>query len=275
MTLRIGWFTTARGAGSRGMFEAVRAAIADGSLDADFAFVFCNREPGEDAATDEFLALARGHAPPLVTLSSVRYRREHGGERSEPGPPLPEWRAAFDTEVGARLSPFPFDIGVLAGYMLILTPDLVERHPMLNLHPALPGGPIGTWREVIRELIRTRAPESGVMVHLAVPEVDAGPVAAFARYPIVGAEFDPLWSELDGEIDESDDAEVEATPLFVHIREAQMSIEAPFLVSALAAFASARVRASGGQLVDATGAPASALDLTADVAARLGAPATR
>ena len=59
MTLRVGWFTTARGAGSRAMFEAVRDAIADGSLDARFAFVFCNREPGEDPATDEFCASVR------------------------------------------------------------------------------------------------------------------------------------------------------------------------------------------------------------------------
>ncbi|MDA0365303.1 MAG: formyltransferase family protein [Chloroflexi bacterium] len=275
MTLRIGWFTTARGAGSRGMFEAVRAAVDDGSLDADFACVCSNREPGEDPVTDQFFATIRDRALPLVTLSSVRYRGEHGGERSRAGAPLPEWRAAFDTELGARLAPYPFDIGVLAGYMLILTPQFVAQHPLLNLHPALPGGPVGTWREVIRELIRTRAPESGVMVHLAIPQVDAGPVAAFTRYPIVGAEFDPLWSELDGEIDESDDAAVEAMPLFARIREAQMAVEAPFLVAVLAAFAAARVRATGGQLIDAAGMPAAALDLTADVAKRLTATSTR
>ncbi|MEX2229163.1 MAG: formyltransferase family protein, partial [Dehalococcoidia bacterium] len=196
MSLRVGWFTTARGAGSRGMFEAIRAAIADGSLDARIALVFCNREPGEDPVTDDFFALVRRDGTPLVTLSSVRYRREHDGARSRPGAPLPEWRVALDGAVAARLAPHPFDIGVLAGYMLIFTPGFVETHPLLNLHPALPGGPIGTWREVIRELIRTRARESGVMVHLAIPEVDAGPVAAFCRYPIAGPDFDPLWDAL-------------------------------------------------------------------------------
>lgn len=269
MTLRVGWFTTARGAGSRGMFEAVRAAVADGSLDARFAVVFSNREPGEDPVTDDFFALTQRDGIPLVTLSSVRYRREHGGERSQAGAPLPEWRAAFDHEVAGRLAGHPFDIGVLAGYMLILTPGFVERHPLLNLHPALPGGPVGTWREVIRELIRTRAPASGVMVHLAVPEVDAGPVAAFARFPLVGPDFDPLWAEFDGEIDESDDGAVEATPLFARIRRAQMTIEAPFLVAALAAFADGRLRAEGARILDASGAPAEPLDLTADVAARM------
>jgi folate-dependent phosphoribosylglycinamide formyltransferase PurN len=275
VSLRVGWFTTARGAGSRGMFEAIRAAITDGSLDARIALVFCNREPGEDPVTDDFFALVRRDGTPLVTLSSVRYRREHDGARSRPGAPLPEWRVAFDGAVASRLVPHPFDIGVLAGYMLILTPGFVETHPLLNLHPALPDGPVGTWREVIRELIRTRARESGVMVHLAIPEVDAGPVAAFCRYPIAGPDFDPLWDALSGALDDSNAAAIESTPLFAKIREAQMAVEAPFLVAALAAFADGRVHAEGGRLLDAAGVPAPALDLTADVAARMGAGATR
>ena len=274
MTLRVGWFTTARGAGSRAMFEAVRDAIADGSLDARFAFVFCNREPGEDPATDEFCASVRDAGTPLATLSSVAYRRAHGGERSRPGAPLPTWREAFDGQVAALLAPHPFDVGVLAGYMLIFTAAFVRQHPLLNLHPALPGGAIGTWRDVIRALIRTRAPESGVMVHLAIPEVDAGPVAAFCRYPLVGPGFDPLWSELDGSVDEADDAAVEATALFARIRTAQLAVEAPFLVAALAAFADERLRTDAGRIVDAGGVTATALDLTAEVAARLGRATT-
>src|SRR5690606_5044607 len=54
MTFRFGWFTTARGPGSRGMYEAVAKAIADGRLDAEFAFVFANRERGENPLTDSF-----------------------------------------------------------------------------------------------------------------------------------------------------------------------------------------------------------------------------
>ena len=46
MTLRLGWFTAGRGPGSRGMFERALAAIDDGSLDAQIAFVFMQRERG-------------------------------------------------------------------------------------------------------------------------------------------------------------------------------------------------------------------------------------
>ncbi len=96
MTLRIGWFTTARGAGSRGMYEAVRGAIEDRSLDAQLAYVFSNREPGESAETDAFLDAARARGDEVLTLSSVRYRRSVSGERSRPRAPLPAWRVAFD-----------------------------------------------------------------------------------------------------------------------------------------------------------------------------------
>ena len=247
MTLRVGWYTTGRGAGSRGMFEAVRDAIRAGTLDATFAFVFCNREPGEDPTTDEFFEIVRAAGIPLVTLSSVRFRKEHGGTRSRPGEPLPEWREAYDVEVARLVDPHRAEIGVLAGYMLIFTAPFVRTHRLLNLHPALPGGPTGTWREVIRELIRTGARDSGVMAHLAIPEVDMGPVASFCRYPIdVG--IPPT---------DTSDADVEASPLFASIRAAGLRREAAFLVAALQAESEGR----GG-----IGGP---LDLTTEVQARL------
>lgn len=272
MPLSIGWYTTARGAGSRGMFEAVRDAIAAGTLDARFAHVFCNRDPGEDATTDAFLALVRAEAVPLVTLSSVAFRRAHGGARSQPHAPLPPWREAYDAEVARRVDPLGAAVGVLAGYMLIFTAPFVARHPILNLHPALPDGPAGTWREVIRRLIRDGARESGAMIHLAVPEVDAGPVAAFCRYGIRGGDFDAPWAALPAAaLDDDGDEAIEATPLFARLRAAQLAHEAPLLVSALQAFADGRMRLQPGRIVDATGRPAPPLDLSAEVAARLRA----
>ncbi|MFA7249175.1 MAG: formyltransferase family protein [Dehalococcoidia bacterium] len=267
MTLAVGWYTTARGAGSRNMFLAVRNAIAAGTLDARFAHVFCNREPGEDVATDAFFDLVRDCGAPLVTLSSVRFRHEHGGARSRPNEPLPEWRLAYDAEVARLVDPHGAEVGVLAGYMLIFTPPFVSQHAILNLHPALPHGPAGTWREVILQLIRGGASESGAMVHLAIPEVDAGPVAAFCRYSIRGGEWDTLWVTL-GDPSALDDAAIEASALFTCIREAQMAHEAPLLVSALQAFADGRMRALPGRIGDARGTAVPPLDLTADVEVR-------
>ena len=141
MTLRLGWFTTARGPGSRAMYEAVAGAIASGEFDAEIACVFCNREPGEDQVTDGFFDLVRTNAHPLVTRSSVRYRHSVDGPLSRPREPLPAWRCDYDRLVDEDLLAHPFELGVLAGYMLILTGEFVARHPMLNLHPALPAVP--------------------------------------------------------------------------------------------------------------------------------------
>src|SRR5262249_20121743 len=163
------------------MYEAVSDAIARGDLDAQFGVVFCNRDRGEDPATDAFFERVRADGVPLATRSSVAYRRAVGGQRSRAGEALaagahehtrtgtaaarPAGRGESAREGDAALAPYAFDIGVLAGYMLIFGREFVQRHVLLNLHPALPGGPRGTWREVIRELIRTRASDSGVMLH--------------------------------------------------------------------------------------------------------------
>jgi folate-dependent phosphoribosylglycinamide formyltransferase PurN len=274
VTLRIGWFTTARGPGSRAMYEAVASAIGRGALDAEFAFVFCNRDPGEDPLTDSFLRLVEGHGHRLVTRSSVAYRRAVGGRLSRPGEPLPAWRLDYDRAVEEALAGYAFDVGVLAGYMLIFEREFVTRHVVLNLHPALPSGPAGTWREVIRHLIRTHATESGVMLHLAIPEVDAGPVVAFCRYPLDDAELAPLWTQLGAGAAGIDDAALEASPLFAAIRERGVRREAPLLVATLAEFASGRLRAEGGRVLDAAGAPAAPADVTAGVEAALEAAAS-
>ena len=139
--------------------------------------------------------------------------------------------------------PHPFDLGVLAGYMLIFGPAFVSRHALLNLHPALPDGPAGTWREVIRHLIRSRAAESGVMLHLAIPEVDMGPVVAYCRYALHGATLDDAWARFGVDAALDDDA-IEASELFAAIRHTGMVRESPLLLATLAEFAAGRRPAS-------------------------------
>jgi phosphoribosylglycinamide formyltransferase-1 len=274
MTVRLGWFTTARGAGSRAMYEAVADAIAHDGLDARLAFVFSNRDKGEDAATDAFFGRIEADGVPLVTLSSVAFRRTSGGERSQAGVPLPIWRMDYDRAVDDALAPYAFDLGVLAGYMLIFEREFVQRHALLNLHPALPGGPTGTWREVIRELIRTRASESGVMLHVAIPEVDMGPVVAYCRYSLHTPSLDREWAAFGSQVDRLDDEAIEASPLFAAIRAAGVDRESPLLVATLREFAEGRLRAEGARMVDAAGAPASPADLTAEVEGLVKAAAT-
>lgn len=44
---KLGWFSTARGKGSRGLLKAVQDSITAGDLKAKIEFFFCSRDPGE------------------------------------------------------------------------------------------------------------------------------------------------------------------------------------------------------------------------------------
>jgi len=64
--------------------------------------------------------------------------------------------------------------------MLIVSEELCQKYDMINLHPAPPGGPTGSWQEVIWTLIQNKADTAGAMIHLVTPELDRGPALATA-----------------------------------------------------------------------------------------------
>ena len=266
MTLTIGWFSTGRGPGSRRLLATVHDEIAAGRLDASIAFVFCNREPGQDPQTDLFLEQARGYGLPPVCLSSLRFRRERGESPARPGEPLPEWRRGFDREVIRLLEPYPFGIGMLAGYMLITTEVLCERYDLLNLHPASPDGPPGTWQEVIWWLMERRADRSGVRIHLATTELDMGPPVTYCVYPLRGAAIDPLWRDLERRgVAAVRTEDGEGNALFREIRRLGVARELPLVVETLRAFAEARVSIRDKRVVDAAGRQIAGYDLTDEI----------
>ena len=122
-----------RGPGSRGLLSFVQDRLARREIDARIQFVFSNREEGEVEGSDEYLALVDGYGLPLVTLSSMRFRRAREEAFSS-------FRAEYDQLVADRLAGFQPDVCVLAGYMLILGDEMCRRYPFLNLHPAMPDG---------------------------------------------------------------------------------------------------------------------------------------
>jgi folate-dependent phosphoribosylglycinamide formyltransferase PurN len=269
---RIGWFSTGRGPGSRALLSAAMAAIRSGELPAEIALVFCNRERGQDPQTDQFLDLAEGYGLRVITLSDRAFRKQVGGEVARAGQPLPAWRGDYDRAMLSAIAPYSFDVAMLAGYMLILWPETTTRHPFLNLHPAAPGGPKGTWQNVIWQLIREGAHESGVYLHVATPELDEGPVATYCRYSIRGEPFDPLWQMVAGRtVEELQHAEGEEHPLFTTVRAHGAARELPLVIRTLAALADRRIRIEPGRVLDAEGNPAAPLDLSEEVDARLEA----
>lgn len=258
--LKLGWFSTGRGEGSQGLLRLVHDQIVSGSLPATIEFVFCNREPGEAEGSDQFHALVNSYGLPLVTLSSQRFRRERGARTFE------QVRLDFDREVLRRLEGFAPDLCTLAGYMLYTGPELCRRFTMINLHPALPTGPIGTWQEVIWQLIQQRATETGAMIHLATEEWDRGPAITYFSFPLGGQSFDPLWEQAAGRtVDEMKAAHGEALPLFQRIREEGVKREQPLLVETIRAFALGKVKVTGRRVTDAQGQPISAYCLNDEI----------
>ena len=247
--LRLGWLSTGRGEGSRGFLRFVQERIIRGELDARIEFVFSNREPGEAEGSDQFLSMVEDYGLPLLTISSRRYRREHGGS------PFSRYRGPFHEEVMRAISGFHADVLVLAAYMLIASPQMVRRFSMLNVHPALPRGPAGTWQEVIWELIEKRAIESGVTVHVASEVLDAGPVLGYCSFPVRAGGFDPLWREVEGRSLDELRVEGEEQPLFKLIRHEGLRREGPLLLEALKLLTERRLWVSKGRVVDASGTP--------------------
>jgi folate-dependent phosphoribosylglycinamide formyltransferase PurN len=264
--LRVGWFSTGRGAGSRALLRAAYEEIKSGHLNAEISVAFSNRGPGEDSNTDVFLDQVRAYSLPLVTLSSRDFRRARGEKAVRKGEALPDWRREYDREVMRLLAPYAFDIGVLAGYMLIFCEEAAARWDLLNLHPAEPGGPKGIWQDVIWELIDKHADQAGVMIHLATPELDEGPPVTFCTYSIQGPEFEPLWHDVEGRsIAEIKASEGENNPLFQEIRRHGASREIPLVIATLQALADGRLRIEGKHVVVDSGAPPPPVDLSAAV----------
>ncbi len=233
--LRLGWFSTGRGEGSRGLLNAALDAIDSGKLNAQVRFVFVNRERGQHGGTDRFMDLVESRGIPLVTLSSQRFRTDHGRR------PWAELRGQFDEAAMELLRPYTVDVSVTAGYMLI-APVLCRHFIMVNLHPALPGGPVGMIDKVIWELIQTRADESGVMIHIATEDLDLGPVVAYCRFPLTGPRYREAWSEAGGRTVEELQAGLgEDLALFQEIRAAGVERERPLLVATLGAIEAGRI----------------------------------
>jgi phosphoribosylglycinamide formyltransferase 1 len=264
---KIGWFSTGRGPGSRAMLKTTYDAIKSGELDAEIEFVYCARERGETEPTDQYLDMVNDYGIPLVSFSYQRYRAMKGMPNPDLSQPLPQWRIDYDKEVIKRLKPFHPDLCVLAGLMIVTSPIMCEKYSIINLHPAAPGGPAGTWQQVIWKLIETKANIQGIKMHIAIPELDMGPTATYCTFPIRGKAFSKLWDEIEGKsvADIKNEQGVENL-LFKTIREHGAVRELPLIVSTLKILSQGKIRITKDrQVVDAAGHVIQGYDLTAEI----------
>lgn len=94
-------------------------------------------------------------------------------------------KAAFETALEARLRAERAEIVCLAGFMRVLSPAFVERWKgrILNIHPSLlpnlPG--LNTHERALAQGLD----EHGCTVHFVTGDLDAGPIIAQARVPVL------------------------------------------------------------------------------------------
>ncbi|MFH1115483.1 MAG: formyltransferase family protein [Pseudomonadota bacterium] len=248
MPLSIGWFSTGRDPAARNLLKTVHDDLVNNNVPAKIEWIFCHRETGDAPANEEyvqremFFDLAAGLEIPTATLSHVKFLPElrkkglwESRSAAEASRGLEEWRNRFGEEVVKTVQLLaPVDIVVMAGYMLIIGDPELDALDIVNIHPALPWGPQGTWQEVIHQLISEEAEEQGIMIHLVTRTLDRGPVISYCRFPIAGGQWDPLWDQWKRDIQSDATREQrESRPLFKKIRLEGETRELPLLRNAI------------------------------------------
>ncbi len=280
MALRIGWFSSGRDEAARNLLSSVHDDIKSNNCPATIEWIFCHRETGDGPFNEEsrqrelFFDLAASMNIPVACFSHTRFLpdlRKQGLSESpsaaEPSPALIKWRDLYGEEVvkTIRMLP-PVDIVIMAGYMLIIgTPEL-QQLELVNIHPALPWGPRGTWQEVIHQLIAERAPRQGIMIHLVTKVLDRGPVISYCQFPIQGGDWDQVWRLWDAEITEESSRETrESHPLFRRIRQFGEIRELPLLRRAIRELARGTISVRDKQVYAGGKILETGIDLTEEI----------
>ena len=149
--------------GSGSNLQALIDAIAAGRLDARIAVVISN--------VPDALGLERARAHGLAAIVVAH--------REAPS------REAYDARLVEVLRTHGVALVVLAGFMRLVTPVLLNAYPsrVVNVHPALlPAFPgLHAERQALTHGVRL----TGVTVHFVDEETDHGPILAQAAVPIM------------------------------------------------------------------------------------------
>ncbi|MCA9935062.1 MAG: phosphoribosylglycinamide formyltransferase [Ardenticatenaceae bacterium] len=148
--------------GSGTNLQALIDAVANGRLPAKIVGVVSNRKAAYGLARAEQAGISTRYLP------------------FKPYKDVGKSRDAYDADLAAEVAAFQPDLIVLAGWMHILSPIFLNQFAgrVINLHPALPGQFAGTHaiERAYDAFQRGEIEHSGCMVHVAIPEVDAGEV---------------------------------------------------------------------------------------------------
>lgn len=149
--------------GNGSNFEAVAEAIKDGQLNAQIQVLIYNN-PGIKA-----VARAEHWGVPAVLLNHRDYKR----------------REDLDTAIVEVLRQYQVDWVIMAGWMRVVTPVIIDAFPdrIINIHPSLLPSFKGV--RAIEQALEAGVKIAGCTVHLVRPEIDSGPILLQAAVPVL------------------------------------------------------------------------------------------
>ncbi|MFC0213390.1 phosphoribosylglycinamide formyltransferase [Paenibacillus chartarius] len=148
--------------GSGSNFQAIVDAVQDGRLDATVGLLVCDRPQAKVALR------AQAAGVDVLAFRPKEY----------------DSREAYERMIRAELEARSIDLIVLAGYMRIITAELVEPYAgrMINVHPSLL--PAFPGYDAIGQALAHGAKVTGVTVHFVDGGMDTGPIIAQRALPI-------------------------------------------------------------------------------------------
>ncbi len=132
------------------------AALLDAAADPDYGATIV--AVGADRASAKGITLAEQAGVPTFTIPFADYTD----------------RAQWDAALAERIADFEPDLVVSAGFMRILGAEVLSRHPVINIHPALL--PAFPGAHAVRDALAYGVKITGATVHFVDEGVDTGPV---------------------------------------------------------------------------------------------------
>lgn len=149
--------------GNGSNFQSIAEAIKSGKLEAEICLVVCDRE--------DAYVLERAK---LENIDSFSFSAKNYSNKTE-----------YEAEILEKLRQFEIEFIILAGYMRLIGPTLLQNYSqrIVNIHPSLlPSFP---GKDAIGQAFDAGVKETGVTVHYVDDGMDTGPVIAQKTVPIL------------------------------------------------------------------------------------------
>ncbi|MFD9627483.1 phosphoribosylglycinamide formyltransferase [Peribacillus muralis] len=149
--------------GNGSNFQSIANAIKSGEVKAEICLVVCDRE---DAYVLERARLENVHS---FSFSAKNYAN----------------KAEFESEILEELRQRDVEMIILAGYMRLIGPTLLQEYPqaIVNIHPSLlpdyPG------KDAVGQAFEAGVMETGVTIHYVDEGMDTGPIIVQKTVPIL------------------------------------------------------------------------------------------